>query len=248
MIWLLLAALPVITNGHLEGCCGKKTVDGITYILKGEGKTDPRCSDNCIYNRVDDPKTSICFIQGKLESACEDRQARQIDCFSEPDVGPCRGAIPRWYSVPGSGGCQEFTYGGCEGNGNNFNSRIECEDACGNELPVMPPLPPPAILPECQFSWDCMNVRDCASIMDAYCVCNFGQCVITGNPFFTGKQCSSFTDCPCRNNMWRCFCRNGFCEEEEWECHEDRDCAALEKCDGGMNCRCQENVCEPGEP
>ena len=46
--------------------------------------------------------------------------------------GPCRAFIPRWSYSMMNGQCERFIYGGCAGNGNNFQSRQQCEDACSN--------------------------------------------------------------------------------------------------------------------
>ena len=37
-----------------------------------------------------------------------------------------RASISRWYFDPQSGQCNEFLYGGCGGNQNNFESLEEC--------------------------------------------------------------------------------------------------------------------------
>merc|ERR1719477_251333 len=50
----------------------------------------------------------------------------------------------------------------------------------------------------CSFSRDCDSYHYCQAIQDAGCVCNFGQCVIRGSPFFRGSQCDQYTDCDCR--------------------------------------------------
>ena len=38
--------------------------------------------------------------------------------------------MPRWAYNSQTGQCQSFVYGGCEGNGNNFESREDCEESC----------------------------------------------------------------------------------------------------------------------
>jgi hypothetical protein len=45
-------------------------------------------------------------------------------------VGPCTAVIPRWYHEYRSGACEEFTWGGCGGNDNNFETEDRCEIEC----------------------------------------------------------------------------------------------------------------------
>lgn len=45
-------------------------------------------------------------------------------------VGPCRGAFRKFYFNKDSGECEEFLYGGCGGNENNFETKNECEEKC----------------------------------------------------------------------------------------------------------------------
>merc|ERR1712215_588932 len=95
----------------------------------------------------------------------------------------------------------------------------------------------------CNFSRDCDAYHLCKTVQDAGCSCIFGQCMITGNPFFRGSECDKFTDCNCRNTPETCFCKDGFCRETRWECHEKTDCARLDKC-RTKDCTCSDNLCE----
>ncbi|XP_059908131.1 kunitz-type protease inhibitor 1a [Gadus macrocephalus] len=51
-------------------------------------------------------------------------------CMSPVKVGPCRGHFPRWQYNGASQRCEEFIYGGCRGNLNNYLNRDECTNAC----------------------------------------------------------------------------------------------------------------------
>lgn len=51
-------------------------------------------------------------------------------CGVSKVVGKCRASIPRWWYNVTDGSCQPFVYGGCEGNGNNYQSKEECLAKC----------------------------------------------------------------------------------------------------------------------
>ncbi|MCB9553322.1 MAG: hypothetical protein H6705_15865 [Myxococcales bacterium] len=58
-------------------------------------------------------------------------------CALPPESGDCDGAFPRWYFNDDSGQCEEFVYGGCGGNGNNFETREACEARCDDTSRAM---------------------------------------------------------------------------------------------------------------
>ncbi|XP_019494022.1 PREDICTED: WAP, Kazal, immunoglobulin, Kunitz and NTR domain-containing protein 2 isoform X2 [Hipposideros armiger] len=68
----------------------------------------------------------------------ETYEACMLACMSGPLAvcslptlqGPCKAYAPRWAYNSQTGQCQSFVYGGCEGNGNNFESREACEESC----------------------------------------------------------------------------------------------------------------------
>ncbi|EDQ92070.1 uncharacterized protein MONBRDRAFT_3838, partial [Monosiga brevicollis MX1] len=51
-------------------------------------------------------------------------------CMQPMEVGPCKAEIERWYFDIRAQECVRFTYGGCDGNRNNFASKSDCEQAC----------------------------------------------------------------------------------------------------------------------
>ncbi|KAL3195688.1 hypothetical protein MRX96_001810 [Rhipicephalus microplus] len=54
-------------------------------------------------------------------------------CYMPPDHGPCRASIPRYYFDNETQTCQEFTYGGCQGNANNYETAEQCKASCKPE-------------------------------------------------------------------------------------------------------------------
>ncbi|XP_035441085.2 tissue factor pathway inhibitor-like [Spodoptera frugiperda] len=51
-------------------------------------------------------------------------------CLLIPDTGPCRSRISMWYFNSKDKECQTFEWGGCQGNGNRFDSKEACWDYC----------------------------------------------------------------------------------------------------------------------
>lgn len=58
-------------------------------------------------------------------------------CHIPPEAGPCRSSIEKWFYNPTTGCCEQFTYGGCQGNGNNFQTYEECRASCVGSAPGM---------------------------------------------------------------------------------------------------------------
>ncbi|UYV83284.1 mig-6 [Cordylochernes scorpioides] len=87
--------------------------------------TKEECAEICggAANGETEPEDNVIPILNR-----EKRQTNPI-CQLPAIVGRCRGGFPRYYF--GDGRCQLFTYGGCDGNANNFNTIEECEAACG---------------------------------------------------------------------------------------------------------------------
>ena len=52
-------------------------------------------------------------------------------CSLPPLTGPCRAKMERYFYNGTSLTCGKFIYGGCQGNGNNFETEQGCENTCG---------------------------------------------------------------------------------------------------------------------
>ena len=61
------------------------------------------------------------------------RALREV-CALPKAVGNCRGAKRRFFFNTENSRCEEFSYSGCEANGNNFESRDDCLLSCGLTL------------------------------------------------------------------------------------------------------------------
>jgi hypothetical protein len=82
--------------------------------------------DHCVAH---DPRIGPDLDSGVPDGGDTDA-GRPSFCMLAPDSGPCDAAIQRYYYDPESGRCSLFTWGGCDGNDNNFATADECTEAC----------------------------------------------------------------------------------------------------------------------
>ncbi|KRY08194.1 Mitochondrial inner membrane protein OXA1L, partial [Trichinella patagoniensis] len=54
------------------------------------------------------------------------------NCLLDVNPGLCKNVQLRWYFNKKKGTCESFIYGGCGGNGNNFQTEEECQNQCLN--------------------------------------------------------------------------------------------------------------------
>ncbi|XP_070600491.1 kunitz/BPTI-like toxin [Erythrolamprus reginae] len=57
-------------------------------------------------------------------------QDRPKFCYFPAEPGPCEAKIPRFYYNSTLNKCEEFIYGGCKGNENNFKKLNNCRYTC----------------------------------------------------------------------------------------------------------------------
>lgn len=54
----------------------------------------------------------------------------ELPASDENDHVMCTGYFKNWFHNTKTRQCEEFTYGGCGGTANRFETRAECEKAC----------------------------------------------------------------------------------------------------------------------
>ncbi|KAG1682364.1 Papilin [Nymphon striatum] len=67
----------------------------------------------------------------KSKAACDKKCGAHTDvCDLSAERGPCYGYIQKYHYNKFTRKCEPFTYGGCKGNGNNFEDMEQCEKRC----------------------------------------------------------------------------------------------------------------------
>lgn len=107
-------------------------------------------------------------------------------CDLPKQDGNCDGAIPRYWFNKATGECEFWSYGGCGGNANNFETVAACADAClkGTDNPCSKV--------ECRDGQKCVFISGkptCASD------CDNGKCPVTNQACTCGSSCPNCKDC-----------------------------------------------------
>ncbi|TSK31462.1 Tissue factor pathway inhibitor [Bagarius yarrelli] len=71
------------------------------------------------------------FILTFIQSSSAFKQRQKVD------DGPCLEDVSRFYYNTFTQKCEPFSYGGCDGNANNFRSLMECRKTC-DSIPTVP--------------------------------------------------------------------------------------------------------------
>ncbi|XP_013385650.1 zonadhesin isoform X2 [Lingula anatina] len=135
------------------------------------------------------------FIAPKCLTACE---------FPKK-IGPCRASIPRLFYNAATKQCEEFGFGGCQGNANNFNTVQECQQTCAvgiDPATVTTKPPPPATCADLNCPSGTVCVQDTIFCVTAPCPQPPPVCVPVRESCRGGQvynECGSACTATCEN-------------------------------------------------
>ncbi|XP_018562061.1 papilin [Anoplophora glabripennis] len=209
----------------------------------------------------------------QCERQCGSFRGQDV-CNMEKDSGPCRGYFVKYYYEKSEGRCEQFAFGGCQGNGNRFSSNEECEHICVTHEETKPNITSTAVpevevtdVPQhpCQEMFDECTTLKCAYGVEAYvdenecnrCQCKDPcrnvecledeQCAIDINRNKTSDANADFIAiCRQSNKPGTCPTLEPSETNCEQECNSDADCTLhLKCCSTGCGTACVDPVLAP---
>ena len=128
-------------------------------------------------------------------------------CKQPQKVGPCKALVPRWYYSVKDGKCLKFNWGGCQPNGNNFETLADCERKCNPNPCLQRPKKGPCKARKLRYFYSA-KLKKCIKFY-------WGGCKPNGNNFDSLKACKK--QCcpkgcgnPCRQPQKVGPCRGAF--------------------------------------
>lgn len=89
------------------------------------------CSENANnFENREDCEKECQQTEEPLPRPKDDVPHRSPICYRRPRRGNCKAIHRRWYFNYRTLMCDRFLWGGCDTNGNNFNTRRDCRLAC----------------------------------------------------------------------------------------------------------------------
>ncbi|XP_075556650.1 actinia tenebrosa protease inhibitors-like [Dermacentor variabilis] len=97
------------------------------YFPRYYYNTTTNTCDQFIYGGCQGNANNFATLE-KCRSACS--TPASFTCYLPKKTGPCLGYFPRYYYNATTNSCDQFIYGGCRGNPNNFKSLEKCQSVC----------------------------------------------------------------------------------------------------------------------
>ncbi|XP_066977995.1 papilin isoform X16 [Macrobrachium rosenbergii] len=161
------------------GCQGNKNRFDVLHL----------CQQRCKQKQRVTPSTTSAYTPPYKTIPEEPDQGLLDICKLPVETGNCRASIPSWYYDEEKQRCIGFSYGGCGGNANRFQSVELCERQCGRyrdqDICKLPKSPGPCSESYRKWYHDPYE-RRCKSFL-------YSGCEGNGNRFSTEQECE--TEC-----------------------------------------------------
>ncbi|XP_077521305.1 carboxypeptidase inhibitor SmCI-like isoform X2 [Amblyomma americanum] len=95
-------------------------------------ETLEECENTCWVSRKQDPADVSEAFQAPFRP-----WATPLECTYPAEAGRCLAYMPRFYYNATTQSCEQFIYGGCGGNANNFYSYADCESKCKTSMGIL---------------------------------------------------------------------------------------------------------------
>nr|XP_019610146.1 PREDICTED: protein AMBP isoform X2 [Rhinolophus sinicus] len=118
-----------------------------------------------------------------------DLKKKEDSCQLGYAEGPCLGMVKKYFYNGTSMACETFQYGGCLGNGNNFNSEKECLQTCRTVAACNLPI----VHGPCQGS---VQLWAFDAVQGKCILFTYGGCQGNGNKFYSEKECKEYCGVP----------------------------------------------------
>ncbi|XP_077599042.1 tissue factor pathway inhibitor 2-like [Stigmatopora nigra] len=117
-------------------------------------------------------------------------------CLLQVDRGPCRAIHIRYHYNTITQQCEQFLYGGCLGNANNFRSQSECYKTCS----PIPQIPQPCRYPMVKGPCAAAFTRFFFNMTSMQCeIFKYGGCRGNANRFLDFQSC--YENCSPRKTL-----------------------------------------------
>ncbi|KAG8519728.1 WAP four-disulfide core domain protein 8, partial [Galemys pyrenaicus] len=173
---------------------------------------------------------------------CEGREP----CMLPVDSGNCKKSELRWYFDAENQLCKSFTYGGCQGNANNFLNRRDCKRACmltikKGQCPLFPLKERMQCPSSCKNDFECLHKEKCCESMCGFVCAKYwnGESLhrektlprVTFSRLSQALIKSKCTILPPLVKDGHCPSGSVFCTRiNKPQCLVDADCPLTEKC------------------
>lgn len=227
-----------LTRGDVD-CDANGTI--VYQKHRGPVCSDPKiiprvCKEQCVKATCPQHPEAICLADPCHDCAisfvsvdgtpitCEDK------CRQPLTVGNCRGFLPRYHFNQSSNRCEQFIYGGCQGNDNNFETLETCQEECEKKVPMCEQPKNVGLCRAQMFRWFYnKDTHQCEKFV-------YGGCGGNDNNFETVEECErmcpDFVICPWVNV-------NG---ESLESCSRSEACGNA-TCPGNADARCVVDPC-----